>query len=115
MTTPLTPIPSLAQAARAYGASGASPVSAGALNVTGTQSAGLTEGTDFSSMLGNAMQSAIQTLHTSERTTAKGVVGKADVQEVVQAASDAEVTIHTVTGIRDKILSAYSDVMRMSV
>jgi flagellar hook-basal body complex protein FliE len=37
------------------------------------------------------------------------------VQEVVQAATAAELTVQTVTQLRDKAVSAYMDVLRMSV
>ena len=72
-------------------------------------------GTDFSSMVGDAAESALQTLRTSEQTTAAGVAGKADVQQVVQALGDAEVTMQTVVAVRDKVLGAYNDIMRMTV
>ena len=50
-----------------------------------------------------------------EQTTAAGVAGKADVQQVVQALSDAEVTMQTVVAVRDKVLGAYNDIMQMTV
>ena len=72
-------------------------------------------GTDFSSMVGEAAESALQTLRQSEQTTTAGVAGKADVQQVVQALGDAEVTMQTVVAVRDKVLGAYNDIMRMTV
>ena len=70
---------------------------------------------DFSSMVSNAAESALQTLRHAEQTTASGVTGKADVQDVVQALSNAELTMQTVVAVRDKVLSAYNDVMHMTV
>jgi flagellar hook-basal body complex protein FliE len=72
-------------------------------------------GTDFAAMVGNATHSALQTLHQGEQTTAAGVVGKADVQDVVQALSNAEVTMQAVVEVRDKVVAAYNDIMHMSV
>lgn len=72
-------------------------------------------GTDFSSMVGEAAKSALQTLRQSEQTTSAGVAGKADVQQVVQALGDAEVTMQTVVAVRDKVLGAYNDIMRMTI
>ena len=43
------------------------------------------------------------------------MVGDADVQEVVQAAANAELTVQTMTQLRDKVVSAYMDVLRMAV
>ena len=36
-------------------------------------------------------------------------------QDVVQALGDAEVTMQTVVAVRDKILGAYNDIMKMSI
>ncbi len=57
----------------------------------------------------------MQTIRQSEQTTAAGVAGTADVQQVVQALGDAEVTMQTVVAVRDKVLGAYNDIMRMTV
>jgi flagellar hook-basal body complex protein FliE len=72
-------------------------------------------GTDFADMVGDAAHAALQTLRQAEQTTASGVAGKADVQDVVQALSNAQVTMQTVVAVRDKVLGAYNDIMRMSV
>jgi flagellar hook-basal body complex protein FliE len=69
----------------------------------------------FAAMVGNAAQDAMQSLHQAEATTASGVAGHTDVQGVVQALSNAEVTLQTVVAVRDKVLGAYSDIMHMSV
>jgi len=72
-------------------------------------------GPDFASMIGQATQSAVQTLHQAEQVTASGIAGKADTQAVVQALSNAELTMQTVVSVRDKILTAYNDVMHMGI
>ena len=38
-----------------------------------------------------------------------------DVQQVVQALSDAELTMQTVVAVRDKVLGAYNDIMKMTI
>ena len=40
-------------------------------------------------------------------------VGKADLNDVVQAVTNAEVTLQTVTAVRDKVLNAYQEILRM--
>ncbi len=99
--TPIAPIVSMSQIASAY---------AGAPPPVATAAA-----PDFASMVGNAAESAVQTLHQAEQTSAAGVAGKTDVQSVVQALSSAEVTLQTVMTIRDKVMTAYNDVMHMAV
>jgi len=97
--TPILPIVSMSQIASAY---------AGA-------PAPATTSPDFASMVGTAAESAVQSLHQTEQTTASGVAGKTDVQTVVQALSSAEVTLQTVMTIRDKVMTAYNDVMHMAI
>jgi flagellar hook-basal body complex protein FliE len=72
-------------------------------------------GSDFASMIGHAAQSAVQTMRQAEQVTASGIAGKADTQAVVQALSNAEVTMQTVVAVRDKILAAYNDVIHMNI
>jgi flagellar hook-basal body complex protein FliE len=108
MTLPLAPIASLRHAAAAYGAAALdAPAASGA--------AGASAPGGFADMVGQAAQSALNTVRRSESTTAAGVAGRADAQDVVQAVSDAEVTVQAVVAIRDRIVGAYNDVMRMSV
>lgn len=98
---PLTPIIPPAQVASAYAGGTAQPVTV--------------SGDDFTSLVGSAAESALQSLRTAETTTAQGVAGRTDVQSVVQALSNAEVTMQTVVTVRDKILSAYNDIMHMTI
>jgi flagellar hook-basal body complex protein FliE len=74
-----------------------------------------TGGPDFASLIGQAASSAVQTMHQAEQVTASGIAGKTDTQTVVQALSNAEVTMQTVVAVRDKILAAYNDVMHMNI
>ena len=78
-------------------------------------SASVASGPDFSTMIGQAAQSAVQTMHDAERVTASGIAGKTDTQAVVQALTNAELTMQTAVAVRDKILGAYNDVMHMAV
>lgn len=99
---PLAPIIPPAQVASAYAGGTARPATAA-------------EPQDFGSLVGDAAESALQSLRTAEQTTARGVAGKTDVQTVVQALSNAEVTMQTVITVRDKVLSAYNDIMHMTI
>ena len=66
-------------------------------------------------MVTDAAQNALHTVRQSEQTTTAAVTGKGDVQDVVMALGDAEVTMQTVVAVRDKILGAYNDIMHMSI
>jgi flagellar hook-basal body complex protein FliE len=82
---------------------------------TASTDASATGGGDFSAMLKNAAQSAIGTLRTGESATAAGIAGKADIRDVVSAVTNAQLTLQTVVNVRDKILTAYNDIIKMAI
>ena len=97
MSNAIPAVAPVSAALRAYGASA-------------TPAAG-----DFGAMVGQAARASLATLRQAEVTSARGVAGTADVQEVVQAATAAELTVQTMTQLRDKVVGAYTDVLRMAV
>jgi flagellar hook-basal body complex protein FliE len=72
-------------------------------------------GGDFASLLKGATQSTIDSLKSGERMSMKAIAGQADLTEVVTAVSAAEVTLQTVMAVRDKVISAYNEIMRMPI
>lgn len=101
MATEIGAIRPMAPALRAY--AGNSAGAAGA------------RGSEFGSMVQDAARGTLQALRRSESTGARGVAGSADVQEVVQAATAAELSVQAMTQLRDKAVTAYMDVLRMSI
>jgi flagellar hook-basal body complex protein FliE len=71
------------------------------------------DGVDFGQMLKGVVQENIQSLHQGEQMTAKGALGKADLTDVVNAVSNAEVTLQAVVAVRDRVIAAYQEIMRM--
>ena len=47
--------------------------------------------------------------------TAKAVVGEADLVEVVTAVNSAEMALQTVVTVRDRVISAYQEILRMPI
>lgn len=72
-------------------------------------------GGGFGDMLGEALQQAVDASKQSEVTSAKAVVGKADVTDVVTAVTNAEVALDTVVAVRDRVISAYQEIIRMPI
>ena len=58
---------------------------------------------------------AIDASRTAETMTAKAVVGQADLMDVVTAVTNAEMTLQTVVSVRDRVLNAYQEIMRMPI
>ncbi|MBY6154503.1 flagellar hook-basal body complex protein FliE [Vannielia litorea] len=92
----------LSQVARLY--EGAKPATA---PKESTQSGG--EGfarvaQDFASMLSNA-----------EQVAQDAMVGKADPHALVQALAETELAVETAVTVRDKVVEAYQEILRMPV
>ncbi|MDD3182713.1 MAG: flagellar hook-basal body complex protein FliE [Alphaproteobacteria bacterium] len=69
----------------------------------------------FSDTLKDFIGDAVDSVKKSEDLAAKGAVGKADMQEVIMAVSNAEMMMTTITSIRDKVITAYQEVIRTAV
>lgn len=73
------------------------------------------DGKDFGAVFRDMAGEAVQTLRTGETQSLAGVAGKADVQSVVEALAAAEMTMRTVVAVRDKVVEAYHDILRMPI
>ena len=78
----------------------------------GTGSAG---GPTFADFLKDKARDSVDTLRQSESMSAKAVTGEADLTDVVQAVTSAELTLQTVVSVRDRMISAYQEIMRMPI
>ena len=72
-------------------------------------------GQSFGSILEGSLKDAISNMRAGEVAAAQGAAGQGDVVQVVNAVTAAELTLETVVAIRDKVISAYQDIMRMPI
>ena len=72
-------------------------------------------GGGFGDLVKQAVDGAVGNLHQGEAASIKAASGKADITEVVTAMTNAEMTLQTVTAVRDRVISAYQDIMRMPI
>lgn len=70
---------------------------------------------DFAKLVRGAIDEAIKIGQKSESLSIKGVNDRADLNQVVTAVAEAEVTLQTVVAVRDKVLDAYKEIMRMPI
>jgi flagellar hook-basal body complex protein FliE len=70
-------------------------------------------GADFGGMLERAVQGAVSEGHAAENQALTAIAGGGNLTEVVQAVSRAELALQTTTAIRDRVVSAYQEIMRM--
>jgi flagellar hook-basal body complex protein FliE len=68
---------------------------------------------NFMDFVKDAAAEAVKTGQKSEAMSIAGVAGKADVMDVVRAVGNAELTLQTVVAVRDKMVNAYQELIRM--
>lgn len=69
----------------------------------------------FDSLLKAELQQALGALERGERASIGGVTGALGIQEVVEAITTAELTLQKVTAVRDRVITAYQEIMRMPI
>ena len=69
----------------------------------------------FSDFLRAKTEESIDTLRAGEKMAAKAVTEEADLTDVVEAVTAAELTLQTVISVRDRLISSYQDIMRMPI
>lgn len=72
-------------------------------------------GPSFSGMVKDSLQDAIATQYKTEDIKLQALTGKVELSDLVTAVSDAELTLNTVVAIRDRVISAYQDIIRMPI
>jgi flagellar hook-basal body complex protein FliE len=97
----IAPLPlSPAAAAAAYQATSAS---AGGVN------------TDFGSALTQALEGVVQTGQQADAQATAAITGHGNLTDVVTAVSKAELALQTTVAIRDRVVQAYQDIMKMPI
>ncbi|WP_119678219.1 flagellar hook-basal body complex protein FliE [Indioceanicola profundi] len=71
------------------------------------------DGPSFGEMLRSATEQAVEVMHTGEQKSLEGAIGKADLTDVVNAVTNAETTMQAVVSVRDRVISAYQEILRM--
>ncbi len=76
---------------------------------------GQVEKSAFSALVSDAIDDVNKATATAEITGAKAMVDQADMVDVVTAVSNAELVVDTVVTVRDKVISAYNDILKMPI
>jgi len=62
-----------------------------------------------------ATEDFMETLRSSEATVTAGLAGRADPQAVVEALAATELAVETAVAVRNKVVEAYQEILRMPV
>ena len=98
----------------------ASAVNAYARTVQNATKPGLTardttEEGPFADLVKGAIREAVSIGKESERQSLAAVRDQADLSEVVTAVAEAELTLQTVVTVRDKVIEAYKEIIKMPI
>lgn len=69
----------------------------------------------FGDALTRALGSVVDAGHKADAQAMQGIAGAGNLTEVVTAVSKAELALQSAVAIRDRVVQAYQDVMRMPI
>ncbi|HTQ82188.1 MAG TPA: flagellar hook-basal body complex protein FliE [Pseudolabrys sp.] len=83
----------------------------------GSPSAVAGNGSDasFADMVKNAIGAVQEAGHKADTQTRAAANGNANMVDVVTAVSETEVAIDAVVAVRDKVIAAYEEIMKMTI
>ena len=85
---------------------------ASATATQGTQGAG----GSFAGMVRDVASQAVGSMRDAEQASVRAVSGQGgDLNNVVMAVANAEVTLQTAVAVRDRVIQAYMDIVRMPI
>ena len=77
--------------------------------------AGDSAGPNFGAMVKEAINSVVEAGRKSDGQAQAMAAGKANIVDVVTAVSETEVAVEAMVSVRDKVISAYEEIMRMPI
>lgn len=101
----------LTKVAKPAAAAAAMPALAGSMG----GAAGAGSGISFGDTLKGALSSVQEAGRASESQAGAAIRGKGDLVDVVTAVAESEAAIETLVAVRDRVIAAYEDIMRMPI
>jgi flagellar hook-basal body complex protein FliE len=74
-----------------------------------------TDGASFGAVLKEALNGVLDRGRKSDAQTVALASGKANVMDVVTAVAETDVAVSTLVSVRDKVIQAYEDIMKMAI
>jgi flagellar hook-basal body complex protein FliE len=72
-------------------------------------------GLSFGDVLKEAVGGVLDAGRKSDTQTVAMASGKANVMDVVTAVAETDVAVSTLVSVRDKVIAAYEDIMKMAI
>lgn len=73
------------------------------------------DGPSFAELLSHAGTDAIETGVNAEQISLDAITGNTGLADIVTAVSNAEATLETVVAVRDRVIQAYQDIIKMPI
>src|SRR4051812_45268857 len=102
-------------AANAYASLARLTDPSGGLSKVVSDVSGASGGGNFSSVLKEALGAVAETARKSDTQSQALAAGKANVVDVVTAVAETEVAVEALVAVRDKMIQAYEEIMRMPI
>ena len=80
-----------------------------------SQAFGEKQTSGFDDMLQSAIDQVAAAGRKADAQSTQAVTGKADVVDVVTAVAESEAALQTLVAVRDKVIAAYEEIMRMPI
>ena len=72
-------------------------------------------GTGFADLLKSTLEATGETAKAADAGLMAQASGKAEMVDVVTAVAEAELTVQTIVAVRDRVISAYQEILRMPI
>ncbi len=82
---------------------------------SGSMAAPASSGGDFAGLLQQSLSGAVETGRQAESQAMSSLAGGGDLSSVVTAVSRAELALQTTVAVRDRVLQAYQDIIKMPI
>lgn len=73
------------------------------------------DGASFADLVSEGLEGARSTGYKAEAVSTDALANKTELHDLVTAVSDAELTLNTVVAVRDRMVSAYQDIIKMPI
>lgn len=69
----------------------------------------------FDELLSESLSEAKSVSYKGESISAKSLVGESELHELVTSVTNAELTLNTVVAVRDRVVNAYQEILKMPI
>jgi flagellar hook-basal body complex protein FliE len=76
---------------------------------------GQAAGTSFADLVTQAANQTLSSGTAAEKVTMQAVEQKSNLTDIAAAVTNAQVTLDTVVAVRDKVIAAYQDIIKMPI